>query len=530
MLAIIATFSLITASACSSGNSQREQKSGPKTVHMSLGQDVDTFLPMDSNVGDNIDVLDVIYDGLVRYDPKTAKPYNYVAKKISSSKDKRHWTIELKKGRTFQNGEPVDASAFARAWNYAAYGPHAMANNQLFDKIAGYDKMQGKKPKAKKLSGLKVADSHTLRVELNTPFAGFGSTLGFTAFYPVAKECVQHAKRCAKKPIGNGPFQVKKWNQGVKLTATKWKKYRGTETPNYDKITWKEYAGSDAWPDFEAGDLDTGTPPPEEWQKANEDPDLKSRRVEHPGAALTYLGFPLYRKHKIWDQIEFRKAISMAIDRKKIIEKVLPGQAIPASSWSSPTAVRGGKKGTCRWCHYDPKAAKKALAKAGGWPKNKTLKIYLGKDDTNEKYFKAIGDQLKRNLGITYSIEPSTDFFAEREKHKFNGAYRNNVFPGWPLNQVYLDGYVSGDPKNGNVNFGYYGAKFEKKMKAADKAKSFKQATTKYRAAEKVLGKDFPTIPLSFSNDVTFYSNRVDHVVLDPFSGATKLRKLKYVG
>jgi hypothetical protein len=45
-----------------------------------------------------------------------------------------------------------------------------------------------------------------------------------------------------------------------------------------------------------------------------------------------------------------------------------------------------------------------------------------------------------------------------------------------------------------------------------------------------VLAKDFPTIPLDFSNSVTFYSERVDNIVINPFSGATELRQLKYVG
>ena len=48
--------------------------------------------------------------------------------------------------------------------------------------------------------------------------------------------------------------------------------------------------------------------------------------------------------------------------------------------------------------------------------------------------------------------------------------------------------------------------------------------------AEKVLAQDFPTIPLSFSLAVSFHSERVDNVVLDPFSGSTKLRLLNYVG
>ena len=134
---------LLATAACSGGSGDKSGDGGEQqTVKLALGQDVDTLLPMDSNVGDNIGVLDVIYDGLVRYDPKTTNPYNYVASDISSS-DNKVWTIKIKDGLKFQNGEPVDAEAFMRAWNYAAYGPNAMNNNYFFERIAGYDAMQG---------------------------------------------------------------------------------------------------------------------------------------------------------------------------------------------------------------------------------------------------------------------------------------------------------------------------------------------------------------------------------------------------
>ncbi|HEY9290740.1 MAG TPA: ABC transporter substrate-binding protein, partial [Microlunatus sp.] len=493
-------------------------------------------------VGDNIAVLDVVYDGLVRYDPKTTKPYNYVADSITNSGNKV-WTIKIKSGLTFSNGEPVDAESFARAWNYAAYGPHAMANNYFFERIAGYEAMQGeyeeddngkvtvtKKPASKELSGLKVVDDQTLKVTLTAPFAGFSTMLGYTGFFPVAKACIEDIKSCAVQPIGNGPFKVDKWDQGVQLTATKRKDYKLKETPNYDKIVWKEYSGSSSWPDFEAGDLDTGAPPPDQWETANNDPDISARKVEGPGAALTYLGFPLYRKGP-WQNIEFRKAISMAIDRQKIIDQILPGQAAPATSWVAPDAVPGGKAGTCEWCKYDPAAAKAALAKAGGWPQDKVLSIYLGKDDTQEQYFKAIGDQISLNLGIKYKLEPSTDFFALRSARQFNGMYRNNWFPDYPLNENYLAPvYASGDPKNGNTEFGYYSKAFEDKIAEGDQSPDLDSAVVRYSEAEQILAKDFPTVPLSVSKNVTFYSDRVDNVVLDPFSGATKLRLLKYVG
>ena len=79
-----------------------------------------------------------------------------------------------------------------RAWNYAAYGPHAMENNYFFERIEGYDAMQGEiddegnvtvEPEADALSGLTVADDLTLEVTLAAPFADcrFCPTGGITA-------------------------------------------------------------------------------------------------------------------------------------------------------------------------------------------------------------------------------------------------------------------------------------------------------------------------------------------------------------
>lgn len=543
LVAVAAALSLLLAGCGGGGGDEGGTGGGDATVRLALGQDVDTLLPMDSNVGDNISVLDVVYDGLVRYKPDTTEPYNYVAEDISTS-DNTAWTIKIKDGFTFQNGEPVDAESFARAWNYAAYGPNAMENNYFFERIEGYDEMQGeyeedeesgdvtvtKEPTAKELSGLEVVDDLTLEVKLNGPFVGFQTMLGYTGFFPVAKACIDDVDACAKKPIGNGPFQIDNWEQGQTLSASKWADYKGEETPNFDNIEWTEYSGSSSWPDFQAGDIDLGAPPPAEWESANNNPDYSERKVERPGAALTYLGFPMY-KGEPWDNIEFRKAISMALDREAIIKQVLPGQAVPADSWVVPDGVPGGTAGTCEWCTFDPEAAKAALEKAGGWPEGKVLKIHLGQDETQEQYFRAIGDQISLNLGIKYELDPTQDFFSRRSARDFDGAFRNNWFPDYPLNENYLAPvYASGDAKKGNTSFGYYNADFEKLIAEGDKSETIEDAAAKYLEAEKVLATDFPTVPLSFSNAVTFYSENVDNVVLDPFSGSTKLRLLEYVG
>lgn len=64
----------------------------PITLNLALDQDMATLLPMDSNIDNNIWVLDVVYDGLVRYDPETTEPYPYVAESIETT-DNQVWTI-----------------------------------------------------------------------------------------------------------------------------------------------------------------------------------------------------------------------------------------------------------------------------------------------------------------------------------------------------------------------------------------------------------------------------------------------------
>ncbi|MEJ7648055.1 MAG: ABC transporter substrate-binding protein [Nakamurella sp.] len=502
-----------------------------------LSQDVSTLLPSDSNVGDNIAVLDVVYDGLVRYDASTKKPYNYVADDIST-KDNTVWTIKIKSGLKFQNGEAVDAEAFIRSWNYAAYGPNAQANNYFFERVKGYDKMQGEtdddgkvtvQPTAKELSGLEAVDATTIQVTLNAPFAGFSTMLGYTGFFPMAKACVDDVKACAVKPIGNGPFKVDQWDQGSKLTLSKWTDYTLPETPNYAGIVFTEYKGESSWADFQAGTIDFGTPPTAQVQAAADDPDISSRKVSGPGAALTYIGFPMY-KGAPWNDIEFRKAISLAIDRQAVIDAVIPGQAVPATSWVVPDGVPGGVAGTCEFCKLDVAAAKDALAKSS-FKAGTVLSITTGKDQTQNDYFKAIGDQLKANLGIDYTLDPSPDFFSKRSSRAMTGIFRNNWFPDYPLNENYLAPvYASGDAKKGNTNFGYYDADFEKLIKAGDQSKDIDAAVVQYQAAEKVLAKDFPTVPVSFAQNLVYYSANVENVVLDPFSGTPKLRLLMYKG
>jgi len=498
------------------------------TVRLPMGQNPDEILPMESHAFDNLTALEVIYSGLVRVDPATNEAYNYMAEDITTE-DNVTWTITIKDGWTFHNGEPVDAAAFKRSWDYTAYGPNAVYNNFFFDRILGYDEMQGDAPSAQELSGVRVVDDYTLEVELASQFAAFPLLLGYAGFFPVAEECIADVVACGTHPIGNGPFQVEEWDQGVQLTLTRWDEYQGDEAPGYDRIEWTEYAGGSSWADFQAGDIDASFPPPEQSEAAFNDSALMERFVENNGSALTYLGFPMYHGEP-WTSVDFRHAISLAIDVESIINAVAPGQYLPADAWVVPGAVPGGEAGTCgEWCGYDPEQAQDLLARAGGWPDGDVMTIHLGEDPTQEAIFKAIGDQLQQNLGIAYELDPTPDFFSRRGDHDFDGPFRNNWFPDYSLNENYLaPTYKKGAPENSN--FGWYSEAFEAKMTEADQAPSVDESAATYLEAERILAEEFPTVPLTYSINQWFYSENLDNVQLNPFGGAILLRELEVVG
>ncbi|MBO0611252.1 peptide ABC transporter substrate-binding protein [Myceligenerans salitolerans] len=527
----------LTLAACSPSDTDGGDTDGPVTLETWISQDMETLFPGDAGSYDNISVLDVVYDGLVRYDPETTEPYNYVAESIEPDEDNTVWTITIKPDLTFQNGEPVDAEAFARSWNYTADGDNGLYSNYFFGIIEGYDEMQPTtddegnitaEGAADELSGLEILDPLTLQVTLDAPFAGFATMLGYTGFFPVAQECLDDVDACATQPIGNGPFRVTEWQQSQELTAEKWADYPLDETPAYDAIHWTEYATGETsgWADFKAGDLDLSFPPTAEVESARNDPELAERYVERPGAALTYLGFSGYTDGP-WNDIEFRKAISMAIDREGIIASLGSGQATPADSWVVPGGVPGGEAGTCEWCVFDPEAARAALERAGGWPEGEKLQISLGDDDAEVEYFTAIGNSIEEVLGIPYELNilPSTDYFTTRAEQGFDGMFRNNWFPDYPLNENYLSFYASGEPGAGH--WGWYSEEFEAKLAEAAAAPSLDESVALYQEAEAILAEEFPTIPFRWGFSSTYYSERLDNVILNPFSGAPILREIE---
>jgi ABC-type oligopeptide transport system substrate-binding subunit len=302
-MALVAALALALA-ACGTGDggAGAPEAGGSFSVYIC---EPEHLVPTNTNESCGSEVLNALYTPLVNYDPQTSEQtFDGAMASSITSDDQKVWTIKLKDGWTFHNGEPVTAESYARAWNYGAFGPNAQGNAYFFEKILGYgDVSEGD---AKELEGLEVVDPLTLRVTLTEPFSQFPLTLGYTAFYPVPKALTDDPKAFEAAPVGNGPYQMDgTWQHNQFIRVKRSENYAG-EKAKADAIEFRIYAEiNTAYNDLLAGNLDImDNLPPERLATARQ--DFGDRFIERPSSAFTYIGFPLYDEQ--FADVDLRRA------------------------------------------------------------------------------------------------------------------------------------------------------------------------------------------------------------------------------
>jgi oligopeptide transport system substrate-binding protein len=462
--------------------------------------------------------LSLLYTGLLRIDPETSEQVLDIAESIESE-DGLVWTIKLKDGWTFHNGEPVDAESFVRAWNYSAYGPNATQTGFFFSPVEGYDDLQGEKPKAKEMSGLKVVDDLTIEVTLSEPFSQWPLVMSYTpAFAPVAQECFDDYKACNEAPIGNGPYQISgEWEHNNVIALERFEDYQGDNVGNADTIELKIYGNlATAFRDWQAGNLDIVTPDPTQVPQA--ETLAGDRIVQVDSGSFSYFGFPLYMEE--FQDIRMRQALSLAIDRQTIIDRVLNGLYTPAGDVIAPF-VPGSRTDACQYCKYDPDEAKRLYDEAGGLPGDE-VSIWFNNDGGHEAWVQAMANGWRNVLGLDYTFEsqPFTPYLAALGAGKADGPYRLGWLPDYPSPENYLDPIYG----EGSSNYGQWGVgptadahqKFLDLVAEGDAAPSVDEGIPAYQEAADVVLEDLPVIPLWFGQTFIVYSENVDNVSYSP--------------
>ena len=517
----------LAATACGGGggDSGGGGNSGG-VVASSWGDPQNPLEPANTNEVQGGKVLDMIFRGLKRYDAKTGAAQDMLADKIETT-DSQNFTVTVKNGWKFSNGEAVTAKSFVDAWNYGASLKNNQKNAYFFGYIEGYDKVHPDtgSQSADTLSGLKVTGTNTFTVKLNQKFSTFPDTLGYAAYSPLPQAFFDDHAAWVKKPVGNGPYSIDSYTKGSQMTLRKWDGYPGDDKAQNGGVDLKVYTDNNtAYTDLLAGNLDLVDDVPAA-QLKNAKSDLSGRYINTPAGIIQTLAFPFYdAKWNTSGATKVRKGLSMAINRDQITETIFQKTRTPATDWTSPVRGEDGgfQDGLCGdSCKYDPTEAKKLIQEGGGIPGGQVKISYNADTGSHKEWVDAVCNSINNAMGnnkacVGNPVGTFADFRNQIGQHKMPGPFRAGWQMDYPLIQNFLQPLYY---TNASSNDGQWSNKdFDKLVNQANAETDRAKAVKLFQQAEEVVRDNMAAIPLWYQNGSAGYSDNVSNVALNQFS------------
>ncbi|WP_223776585.1 ABC transporter substrate-binding protein [Streptomyces sp. 135] len=512
----------VAAAACGGGGSG----GGPGVVTSSWGDPQNPLEPANTNEVQGGKILDMIFRGLKRYDPKTGEAKNMVAESIGT-KDAQNFTVKIKKGWTFSNGEKITAKSFVEAWNYGANARNNQKNAYFFGYIDGYDKVhpeQGE-PSAETLSGLKVVDDTTFTVKLSQKFSTWPDTLGYPTFAPLPKAFYDDHDAWLAKPVGNGPYTVDAYTKGSQMSLRKWDAYPGEDKARNDGVDMQVYTDNNtAYTNLMAGNLDLVDDVPAA-QLRNAESDLGDRYINTPAGIIQTLAFPFYDEE--WNKPgreKVRRGLSMAINREQITETIFQKTRTPATDWTSPVLGKDGGygPGLCGdACAYDAARARRLVEEGGGIPGGRLRITYNADTGSHKEWVDAVCNSINKALQkdkacVGNPVGTFADFRSQASEQQLDGPWRAGWQMDYPLIQNFLEPNYFTDASSNDGKFS--DKEFDRLVNEANGETDTAKAVATFQKAEKILAEKMPAIPLWYQNGSAGHSDRISDVALNQFS------------
>lgn len=351
-------------------------------------------------------ILRDLFMGLMVQDAK-AEVQPGAAESYTVSADGKTYSFKLRKGALWSDGSPVTADDFVYSWRRLVDPATAAEYAYMLAPVANAEDITAGKKKPEEL-GVKAVDAETFEVTLNAPTPYFLEMLTHQATYPVNKASIDKLGADFVKPgnlVSNGAFVLKEFVPNDHIKLTKNDKFYDAANVKIDTVNFIPTEDrSTAMKRFEAGELDSNDDLPTE-QLA----DIKAKFGEQvrigPYLGTYYYVFKVDKKP--WDNVKLRQAISEAIDRDYLAEKVWQNTMIPAYSFVPP-GITGYETRTTDYAEKSQldreDEAKKVLAELGYGPdKPLKMEIHFNTSENHKNTAVAIQEQLKP-LGIEVSL------------------------------------------------------------------------------------------------------------------------------
>jgi len=436
--------------------------------------------------------------GLVTEDA-AGNPIPGAATRWETSPDGKTWTFHLRP-HVWSDGVPVTSHDFAFAWR-RILDPRTAANysyNLWVFKNAKQITEGKMRPDA---LGVETPDDATLVLHLEHPAPYLPQLLMHETTYPLPEHTVQkygNAWSAAAHYVSNGAFMLKEWSPGDHITLVKNPRFYDAKNVRIDTLNYFPTLDSEAaLRRLRAGELDTQNPLPAlqiDWLRGNIPDTLQM----HPFLGIAYIQANF--SHPPLGDVRIREALSLAIDREAIVDKVYRLGETPAYGMIPKGIVNYPWSPALDFVNtpYADRIAKaQALMRAAGYGPQRRLSLTFETiADPDSKRFAAAIQAMLKQAYIDIDIV-SVDIqihFANLQQHNFELAGSSWVAD---FNDAtnFLDILRS---KSGN-NYGYYhNPAYDALLDEAQEQTDVAKRGAMLRAAEQIAMNDHAWIPVRF--------------------------------
>ncbi len=449
----VLAISALTLAACGSKSSSSDSK---QVLHWDESAELPSMDLSKATDVVSFDTMNNTMEGLYRLG-KNSKVEPGLATKTKVSDDGLTYTFNLRKS-VWSNGDKLTAKDFVYSWRRTVDPKTGSQYAYLFDGIKNAnDVMNGKKPLSS--LGIKADGDYKLTVTLDKKIPYFKLLMGFPVFFPQSQKVVdKYGSKygtASKYMVYNGPFKLTKWTgSNLSWTDAKNNKYWDKKNVKLDAITYKvNKSNTTSYNLYKTNKLDATPLSSEQAKQLSNNKEFLTR----PAASTFY--FEFNQTQKRFQNKKIRQALSMAINRKQFVTKIL-GDGSKASKGlvSTGLAKNNGKdfasqayvKGAVT---YNKSQAKKLWQEGLKEIGQSRLNINLLSDDTEKAKDSTdfIQSQIESTFGKSVNINVQNVPFKTRLTRSQQGNF-DMVITAWGADFAdpisFLDLFTSNNSQN----------------------------------------------------------------------------------
>jgi peptide/nickel transport system substrate-binding protein len=326
---------LVPAAAAGAATTPTPSASGQKvTFTIGMLSDVDSLNPFTGIVAESYEVWNAIYDTLMSYSAKDFSPVGLLATSWKSSPDGKTWTYTIHSGVKWSDGVPLTSADVKYTYDRIIKGSYEQTNWGNY---------------VAPITSVDAPNPTTVVMHTKTP-----APIMLNQAVPILPQHVwskidENAVKSYKNEVnvvGSGPFKLieRRVGQFIRLEANP--NYYGGP-PKFDELVYRVYRNADAMAQaLKTGEISFGDNfDAPVWEALKKAPGVKVVSGKYPefdqlafntGAALDD-GTPIGDGHPALKDKRVRVALSYAIDRKVVLDRVLNGEGTVGTTIIPPT-------------------------------------------------------------------------------------------------------------------------------------------------------------------------------------------------